>query len=73
MEILKIYGDAPETVSVSTVTFSAPEIDGSGSIEAGLDSIIYVNFKLLLGSTLCTLVDILYLESLTPEILIGVP
>ena len=73
IEILKIYGEAPDTVSVSIVTASDPEIDGCALINVKSDCRVYVNFVLSLLSIVETFVDILYLESLTPVIRIGVP
>ena len=68
--MLKIYGDAPETVSVSIVTF-ALDNDGFAFRSTGKLESLYVNFLVL--ATLATLVEILYSDVPTPLIFIGVP
>ena len=71
-EQLKIYGEAPDTVSVSIVTVAASTF-GFGGRFAGTNSKEYVNFFLSVGSTPVTIVETLYLATATPFILIGVP
>ena len=68
--MLKIYGDAPDTVSVSIVAVAAVAL-GDAAKSSGTNGNRYVNT--LVPVTLCTFVDKLYLKSDTPFILIGVP
>ena len=68
--MLKIYGDAPDTVSVSIVTVAA-DVLGDAAKSSGTKGKRYV--KVLNPVTFCTFVDKLYLKSSTPRILIGVP
>ena len=74
IEQLKIYGEAPVTVSVSTET-KAPEplkpADGPAGKFGLTKGSKYVN--LFSSITFCTFVDILKSVTLTPLILIGVP
>ena len=67
---MKIYGDAPDTVSVSIVAVAAVEL-GAAAKSSGTNGSKYVNT--LSEITFCTFVDKLYLKSDTPLILIGVP
>jgi len=55
---LKIYGDAPDTVSVSIVTV-APEALGAAGKFALTNGSAYVNILSLVISTSVTIVDIL--------------
>ena len=57
-EQLKIYGDAPDTVSVSIVTV-APEALGAAGKFALTNGNAYVNILSLLASTSVTIVEIL--------------
>ena len=68
--MLKMYGDAPDTVSVSIVAVAAVAL-GDAARSSGTNGSKYVNTVLLV--IFCTLVDKLYLKSETPLILIGVP
>ena len=70
---MKIYGEAPETVSTSTVTVAVAAL-GVGLKFTGIDGIEYKNEVGLKIS--CTFVEILYASEtapVTPLILIGVP
>ena len=67
---MKIYGDAPDTVSVSIVAVAA-DVLGVAAKSSGTNGKRYV--KVRSPVTFCTLVDKLYLKSSTPLILIGVP
>ena len=58
-EQLKMYGEAPETVSVSMVTSSLPVIVGLSSKSDGITSKKYVNTFVLVELILATFVDIL--------------
>ena len=69
-DILKMYGDAPETVSVSIVTVDPEALGFAFKLAGKLDS-RYVNE--VLSMTDCTFVEILKGCSTTPLILIGVP
>ena len=68
--MLKMYGDAPDTVSVSIVAVAAVAL-GDAAKSSGTNGNRYVNT--LVPVTFCTFVDKLYLKSDTPFILIGVP
>ena len=68
--MLKIYGDAPETVSVSIVIVPA-DVLGDAAKSSGTNGSRYVNVRKPV--TLWTFVDKLYLKSSTPRIFIGVP
>ena len=68
--MLKIYGEAPDTVSVSIVTVPAV-VPGFAARSSGTNGKRYV--KVRSPVTFCTFVDKLYLISSTPLILIGVP
>ena len=73
-EQLKIYGDAPDTVSVSIVTVALPTCNpaaGPAGKFALTEGSAYVNVVSLI--TCITFVEILKSASLTPRILIGVP
>ena len=71
--MLKIYGDAPPTVSVSTVAVAPLTFDAGVVNSFGTDSSVYVNFFGFAGSTLVTFDETLYSKGVTPDILMGVP
>ena len=72
--MLKIYGDAPFTVSVSTIT-TAPTTLGLIRMSLWSSKLgnVYLNNLGLDSLTSVTFVDMLYPDSPTPLILIGVP
>ena len=73
MDILKIYGDAPDTVSVSIVTVAPVTfVAGVSNPASKLDN-VYVNTLSLVELIVETLVETLYADGETFLILIGVP
>ena len=65
-----MYGEAPDTVSVSIVIVPA-DVLGAAAKSSGTNGSKYVNVRSPV--TFCTFVDKLYLKSSTPRIFIGVP